>query len=122
MLCYGWHQDISYLIYSSFALIGFVGLGIIPLCVELGIELCYEPGRQTEGAVNAVVQTSINVGSAISLYAFDPGNLGFADRDAIFMWAGIVTCSLLCMTRIKADYRRLAFEQKQTLLKNTNNI
>jgi len=109
---YGWHQDISYLIYPSFGLIGFVGLGIIPLCVELGIELCYEPGRQIEGAVNAVVQTSINIGSAISLYSFDPGNLGIRDRNAIFLWAGVVSCSLLCMLRIKPDYRRLEHESK----------
>ena len=119
VLCYGWHQDISYLIYPSFGLIGFVGLGIIPLCVELGIELCYEPGHQIEGAVNAVVQTSINIGSAISLYAFDPGNLGLADRDAIFMWAAIVACSLLCMTRIEPDYRRLAFEKSASKQQST---
>ena len=112
ILCYGWHRNIAEIIYPAYAVIGFVGLGLIPLCVELGIELSFDPAIRLEGAVNAVIQTSINLGSMISLYAFDPGNLGIADKNAIFLWYAIVALSLCCILRVEPDYRRLAFERR----------
>lgn len=112
VLCYAWNRDVSYLIYPSFALIGLVGLALIPLCVELGIELTFDPTSRLEGAVNAVVQTSINFGSCATLYALDPDNLSLAHRDVIFVWFGVVAVSMACFTRISPEYRRLAHERK----------
>eukprot|EP00940_MAST-03C_sp_MAST-3C-sp2_P001060 g1060.t1 len=118
VLCYGWNQNIAPIVYPAFAVIGSVGLGLIPLCVELGIELSFDPGQRLEGAVNAVVQTSINLGSMLSLYAFDPGNLGIADKNAIFLWYGIIAGALCCMLRIKPEYKRLEHEKQQASLRN----
>ena len=112
VLCVGWNRDFPGLVYPSFAVIGSVGLGLIPLCVELGIELTFDPTTHLEGAVNAVVQSSINIGSMISLYAFDPGNLGIASKDAIFLWYAIISLALCCMLQIQPDYRRLAYERR----------
>ena len=90
---------------------GLFGLGLLPLAVDLGVELCYESVAGFEGTVNGIVQAASVGWGLASIYATEPSTIHMLvpTHYLILLWTGmLVLGGLLYLSASWGPLRRLA--------------
>eukprot|EP00966_Prymnesium_polylepis_P295606 6826756-Prymnesium_polylepis.1 len=113
----GWYCDLPGLVWPGLCIVGFFGVGLLPLAVDLGVELCYEGHAGFEGTVNGVVTASTTAWGLGCIYLTEPSTIGklVRKKDLIFVWAGFyVLGGVLLLSANRGELRRLAAEREET--------
>ena len=95
------------MIYTGLALEGLVGFGLLPLCVEYGIQIIAEAREQHEiqlatemirvkrrnvnATIGGIVTNATNILGVVIIYFTTPGNIpGLNNQDIPFVWLAIM--------------------------------
>ena len=112
----GWYCNLQGLIWPGLCVVGFFGVGLLPLAVDLGVELCYEPSHGFEGTVNGIITASTTAWGLGSIYLTEPSTISkvVPTKDLIFVWCCMfVVGGLLVLSANRGELRRLAAEREE---------
>jgi hypothetical protein len=109
----GWYANVPGLVWPGLAVVGWFGVALLPLAVEMGIELCYEPEPGFEATVNGAVLASTVGWGLMCIYVTEPSTIGklVPSTDLIFLWTAMfLVGGLLFLSGSRGEMKRLAAE------------
>jgi len=94
-------------IYIGMGSMGFFGIPLFPLAIELGIELSYIPNLHQEGIVNGLIQNTQNIFGVLITICTTPAISGLSSKQVPVIWSLLMFSGLYLMATVEPDYRRL---------------
>ena len=108
-----WHFDVAPLVFVGVAFVGLFGFGTLPLSIEYGIEVTFDPRCPSMAAtVSGIVQASTNIFGMIITIATTPGNIPGSDSKSIpLAWMTILILGGILLCSAPPTYKRLDHER-----------
>jgi hypothetical protein len=115
-----WQFSMQAMLYAATSLVAACTFAVMPVALEIAVELTYHSGVELEGAINSwIAVIGSSVWNSITIYAADPNILGVPLQYTGWMWLGYVTVGAAVLVpvegrlhRTEEEGRRRALEQQ----------
>lgn len=112
-----WQFSIEALLYASTSLVSAATFAVMPVALEVAVELTYGHGLELEGAINswiAVIGSSI--WNSVTIYVADPALLGIPLVYTGWLWLGYALLGVAMLVPVDGRLHRMEDEMRKRAL------
>ena len=111
-----WQFSQEALLYASVAIVAVCTFAVMPVSLEIAVELTYHSGVELEGAINSwIAVIGSSVWNSVTIYAADPNILGVPLIYTGWLWLGFVLVGAAVLVPVEGRLHRTEEEGRRRL-------
>jgi hypothetical protein len=114
VMAFAWQFSQQALLYASTSLVAACTFAVMPVSLEIALELTYHSGVSLEGAINSwIAVIGCSVWNSITIYAADPVLLGIPLRFTGWLWLAFVLVGAAVLVPVEGRLHRSEEEARR---------